>query len=125
MTYLNESTISTLPADDRLPPLQSYANKISAATEVISSYCISEGLPHPSFDSHAPKVTIPSTAPLAVQNARQTVINSAAEIQRLVTEPAEFLPILAIQVRAANSQHSLFFTTPLLRRKAVTFCPSH
>ena len=115
----NDLTISSIPSNDNLHPLQSHARKVIAATEVISSYCASEGLPHPSFDCHAPTVTIPSTAPLAVQNARQTVINSATVIQRLVTEPAEYLPNLAIHVRSAYCQYTSTPTAPLPHCKVM------
>jgi len=86
---------STAPSPTK-GTLQTYAKDISAAVETMSTYCTSEGLPQPSFDPQAPSVTIPSTAPLVVQDARQKLIASAAGIQQLVTEPAEYLPNLAI-----------------------------
>ena len=84
-------------------PLQTYAKTINLAVETITSYLTSEGLPQPSFDPKAPSVTIPSSAPLAVQDARQQLIASAAAIQKLATEPAEYLPNLAVHVRASSS----------------------
>src|SRR5207247_1378891 len=89
-------------------PLQTYANAINLAVETITSYLTSEGLPQPSFDPKASSVTIPSTAPVAVQDARQQLIASAAAIQKLATEPAEYLPNLAVHVRAS----SLIFPSP-------------
>lgn len=82
-----------------LPPLQTYVNEISAAADTITVYCAENALPHPAFDPEAPAVTIPPTAPLEVQAARQKIIASAARIQQVVTEPAEYLPNLAIHVR--------------------------
>ena len=82
-----------------LPPLQTYVNEISAAADTITAYCAENALPHPAFDPEAPAVTIPPTAPLDVQAARQKIIASAARIQQVVTEPAEYLPNLAIHVR--------------------------
>jgi 6-hydroxytryprostatin B O-methyltransferase len=88
-----------------VPPLQAYAKAINLAVETITSYLTTEGVPQPSFDPKAPSVTIPSTAPLAVQDARQQLIASAAAIQKLATEPAEFLPNLAVHVREVSSFH--------------------
>jgi 6-hydroxytryprostatin B O-methyltransferase len=78
--------------------LREYANSIIEAVEVIDSYCKSEGIPYPSFDTQAPSVTIPTSAPLTVQDARQKLIASAIRVQQLATEPANYLPSLAIHV---------------------------
>ena len=101
MTPLAVST-SPSPTKGSVPLLQTYAKEISSAVETISAYCTSERLPHPSFDPQAPGVTIPSTAPPAVQDARQKLVASAAGIQKLATEPAEYLPNLAIYVRSTH-----------------------
>lgn len=85
------------------PLLQAYAEDIRAAAEIISSYCSSQDIPHPSFHPQAPGVTIPPSAPNAVQNARQKLVASAAAVQRLATEPADYLPHLAIHVCLARS----------------------
>ena len=82
-----------------VPPLQTYVNEISAAAETITAYCDENALPHPAFDPEAPAITIPPTAPLDIQAARQKIIASAAMIQQVVLEPAEYLPNLAIHVR--------------------------
>lgn len=68
------------------PLLQAYAEDIRAAVEIISSYCSSQDIPHPSFHPRAPGVTIPSSAPNAVQNARRELVASAAAAQQLATE---------------------------------------
>lgn len=81
------------------PLLKRYVEKISAAAEIITSYCALEGLPQPSFDPQAPAITLPSTLPDVVLKARHELIDSAARIQQLVTEPAEYLPTLQISVR--------------------------
>ncbi|KAL8795412.1 MAG: hypothetical protein Q9195_002153 [Heterodermia aff. obscurata] len=78
------------------PLLQAYAEEIRDAAEIISSYCSSQEIPHPSFHPQAPSVTIPSSAPDAVQNARRKLVASAAAAQQLATEPADYLPHLAI-----------------------------
>lgn len=97
------SPSALLPSDsvvtaDVVPLLQKYAEDVNSAVKVINSYCSSEGLPHPSFDLQAPKSTIPPTAPLNVQLARQSLIASANAIQQLAKEPADYLPHLAIHV---------------------------
>ena len=99
MPHLGDATISSSPKSS-VPLLQAYAKDISSAAETISSYCASDAIPHPSFSPEAPSVTIPSTAPLHVQEARQKLIASAAGIRQLATEPAEYLPNLAIHVRS-------------------------
>lgn len=99
MPLLGDATISSSPVSS-VPLLQAYAKDISSAAETISIYCASNAIPHPSFSPEAPSVTIPSTAPLHVQEARQKLIASAAGIRQLATEPAEYLPNLAIHVRS-------------------------
>ena len=84
------------------PLLQAHAEDIRAAAEIISSYCSSQDIPHPSFHPQAPGVTIPPSAPNAVQNARQKLVASAAAVQRLATEPSDYLPHLAIHVCLAR-----------------------
>lgn len=85
------------------PPLESYAQDICAAAKLIDVYCLSAGLPYPSFDQEAPSITLPSTAPINILEARQKLVASAFKIQQLATEPSEFVPRLAIHVRRPNS----------------------
>lgn len=82
----------------QLSPLQQYAKDVSAAADTLTAYCAEQGLPQPSFGAHAPTVTIPYSAPLEVQNARQKLVSSAADMQKLAIEPAEFLQNQAIHV---------------------------
>ena len=83
--------------------LETYAKDICSAVETMSPYCTAETLPSKSFHPQAPSVTVAPTAPLAVEDARQKLIASAARIQQLATEPAEYLPNLAIYVRLTPS----------------------
>ncbi|KAF2229683.1 putative O-methyltransferase [Viridothelium virens] len=83
-----------------LSPLQQYAKDVSAAADILTAFCIEQGLPQPSFGAQAPSVTIPYSAPAEVQDARQQLISSAADLQKLATEPAEFL-----QNQAIHYQH--------------------
>lgn len=85
---------SALPPGSGVNLLQTYAEDVSSAVKIITSYCS----PAPSFNPHVPNITIPSTAPLAVQHARQKLVATAAAIQSLATEPADYLPHLAIHV---------------------------
>lgn len=80
------------------PPLKTYAKAVSDAVETITDYLDAAGLPQPSFDPKAPNVTLPSNAPLSVLEARQQLIASSDAIQKLASEPAEYLPNLAIHV---------------------------
>ncbi|MCJ1401240.1 hypothetical protein MMC11_004452 [Xylographa trunciseda] len=91
---------STLTEVPQLSPLQQYAKDVSAAADTLTAYCAEQGLPQPSFGPHAPTVTIPYSAPVDVQNARQKLVSSAADIQRLAVEPAEYL-----QNQAIHYQH--------------------
>lgn len=81
-----------------LSSLQQYAKEAAAAADVISNYCSMQGLPQPSFDASAPSINIPDTAPVAVHDARQSLIASAVRLQQLATEPAEYLPNIQIHV---------------------------
>lgn len=92
--------ISHSHTDENLPPLKVYVNEINLAADIITTYCTSNRLPHPNFHSEASSITIPPTAPIAVQAARQKLVASATRIQQIVTEPAEYLPNLAIHVRS-------------------------
>ncbi|KAL9094170.1 MAG: hypothetical protein Q9165_003585 [Trypethelium subeluteriae] len=80
----------------QLSLLQQYAKDVSLAADTLTTYCTEQGLPQPSFGAQAPSITIPYSAPLKVQNARQQLISSAADLQKLATEPAEFLQNQAI-----------------------------
>ncbi|KAI9659913.1 MAG: hypothetical protein M1821_001265 [Bathelium mastoideum] len=91
---------STQTEVPQLSPLQQYAKEVSAAADTLTAYCAEQGLLQPSFGPQAPTVTIPYTAPLDIQNARQTLISSAAAVQKLAIEPAEFL-----QNQAIHYQH--------------------
>ena len=80
--------------------LSRFAKDVSFAADTITAYCSKQRLPQPSFDPSAPSITIPSTAPLAVRDARQKLIASASAIQQLASEPAEYVPNFAIHVSA-------------------------
>ncbi|KZF26356.1 S-adenosyl-L-methionine-dependent methyltransferase [Xylona heveae TC161] len=80
-----------------LSPLESFAQQICVASKIISAYCQSSGYPHPSFDTEAPSITIPSSAPQYILSARQTLVEAALKIQQLATEPSDYLPRLTIQ----------------------------
>ena len=71
-------------------------------------------------------VTIPPTAPLDVQAARQKMIASAARIQQVVLEPAEYLPNLAIHVRFdllwSGTDVRCFVSNFQVKEYAMYFC---
>lgn len=100
---VNGTPHSNTPPKSSVFPLKTYANAISLAADVITEYCTSNDLPQPSFRPDAPRITIPLTAPLAIQNARQTLIDSATRIKQVITEPADYLPRLAVHVRSIGS----------------------
>jgi len=81
----------------KVSPIEAYAAEICAAAKIISGYCSQEKCPQPSFEPHAPSVTLPPSTPKYVLEARQKLIGAAAKIQQLATEPSEFLPGLAVQ----------------------------
>ena len=97
---------STQPISHQLSPLQQYARDVSAAADTLTAYCAEQGLPQPSFGPQAPTVTIPYSAPLDVKNARQKLVSSAADMQKLAIEPAEYLQNQAIHV-SQEAPHSL------------------
>ncbi|TPX18779.1 uncharacterized protein E0L32_011528 [Thyridium curvatum] len=102
-----------------IPPLESYAQDICAAAKLIDAYCLSSGLPYPSFGSDAPEVTLPATAPLHVLKARQKLVSSAFKIQQLATEPREFVPQLAINFQNFACIHWL------CHFRVLSFIPLH
>jgi len=81
------------------PPLESCAQDICSSAKIIDAYCLSAGLPYPSFDQDSPSTTLPATAPVKILEARQKLIAAAFNIQQLATEPSEFVPRLAIHVK--------------------------
>ncbi|EFW18018.1 conserved hypothetical protein [Coccidioides posadasii str. Silveira] len=68
------------------------AREICAATNLITGHDALAG------DSHS---SSSDDAPLNVRDARQRVLNSAAKIQQLISEPTEFLVNLSVEVLAA------------------------
>ncbi|KAG0644952.1 O-methyltransferase [Hyphodiscus hymeniophilus] len=84
-------------------PIEAYADEICSAAKIIAGYCALEKIPQPSFEPHAPSVTLPPSAPTHVLEARQRLIGAAAKIQQLATEPSEFLPGLAVQYQLTAS----------------------
>ncbi|TVY85233.1 O-methyltransferase aurJ, partial [Lachnellula suecica] len=89
------------------PPLESFAQEICSSAKIIDAYCLSAGLPYPTFDPGAPSITLPSNAPTNILEARQKLIASAFKIQQLATEPSEFVPRLAIHFQSFACIHWL------------------
>lgn len=119
-SLVNGTSHSNSQPNSKVFPLQTYANAISSAADVITDYCTSNHLPHPSFRPDAPKITIPLTAPLAIHSARQTLIDSATKIQQVITEPADYLPRLAVHVGSIG-----FFFLSRFFFSAVVFILNH
>ncbi|EMD00436.1 hypothetical protein BAUCODRAFT_566140 [Baudoinia panamericana UAMH 10762] len=82
---------------ENLAPLELLANDISGAAKIIEGYCVLEHEAHPTGDATAPAVTIPSSAPRYVREARQRLLSAAKAIQQIAAEPTEYLPTLAVQ----------------------------
>lgn len=78
--------------------LEELSNDISAAAKLISAYSLVAEIQPPSFGPDSPAVIIPSHAPQNVLKAQQTLIQAAAKIQQLVTEPSEYIPGLQVHV---------------------------
>jgi len=87
--------------------LETYAETICGAVKVIDGYCLSSNIPTPSRDIGAPTVTLPSTAPLNVLEARQSLLAASLNIQQLAREPSEFIPGLAIHFQTFSCIHWL------------------
>ncbi|KAH8585876.1 putative sterigmatocystin 8-O-methyltransferase precursor, partial [Bisporella sp. PMI_857] len=88
-------------------PLQTYAETICSAAKVIEGYCLSSNIPCPSFGAGGSRVTLPSTTPLNVLQARQSLLAAALRIQQLATEPSEYIPRLAIHFQNLGCIHWL------------------
>ena len=108
--FVNGTSHSNSLLESSAFPLQTHAKAISSAADVITEYCISNDLPHPSFRPDASTIMIPLTAPVAVQDARQTLIDAATKTQQIITEPADYLPRLAVHVRSLDWLFSLLST---------------
>ena len=95
-TFVNGN--GPVPSKAPLSPLQQYAKEISLAADAITEYCSANNLPQPSLNPEASTVKIPANAPVDIHEARQKLTSCATTVQQVVTEPAEYLPHLSIQV---------------------------
>ena len=90
---------SSLPeSESNVSTVQTYAKTISSAADLIAEYCTANDLPQPSLRPDAPAVTIPLSAPLAVRDARQRLVDAAIRVQQVVMEPGDYITRLAVQV---------------------------
>lgn len=87
-----------MPARIPAAPLEIFRDQIVSATDTLTEYLRSNGLPTPSFEAAGPKTVLPRDAPTEVLKARQELLSAALAIQQLAAGPSEFLPNLATGV---------------------------
>ncbi|KAF2166409.1 hypothetical protein M409DRAFT_54760 [Zasmidium cellare ATCC 36951] len=79
--------------------LVEFADQVADTARAIAAFCKSRGYPeptlHPSETEKALDI-LPVDAPLDVQIARQDLIDAAKRVQQIATDPAQFLPELAV-----------------------------
>jgi hypothetical protein len=80
-------------------PLQELAARISANTDVITTYCKENGYSQRSFELGSPAALLPAGVPTEIREKQQELLDAAAELQILATDASEFLNRLAVQVR--------------------------
>lgn len=86
--------------ENRQSPWKVYAEQVSAAAEILDSYCREQNSPEPTADhGHSISSSIPPSAPRDVLVAQQTVLDSASKLQQLAIGPNGYLPHLGLQVR--------------------------
>lgn len=81
--------------------LVEFADQVADTARAIAAYCKSQGHPEPTLyptDSEKSLDILPSSAPLDIQIARQDLIDAAKRVQQIATDPAQFLPELAVHV---------------------------
>jgi 6-hydroxytryprostatin B O-methyltransferase len=88
---------------ENLSELERIAKDITSAAKFITAHCDLNFVPHVSLAPDGPDSSVLRKAPVNVQKARQTLISAAMKIQQLATEPTEYLPSLAAQVRRRSS----------------------
>lgn len=88
-------------------PLEELSAKISKNAGIVTQHLATNHLPQPSFNDDGPSVILPTGSPQEVLAARQDLIGASLELLQLAIGPSEFLPNLAIGVRAPCKQKSL------------------
>ena len=78
--------------------LEDLAEQISTAARSVSGFLQSGGHPQPSFQRDAPINTLPSSAPMDILVARQSLIEAAFKLYQLTTGPSEYLQRTAVGV---------------------------
>lgn len=85
---------------DGITELETCADELAAAARSLANHCRSADIqPSPSpSPSPTTQLNVPNEAPGGAHRARRAVLTSAARLQVLLSEPADFLQRLASQV---------------------------
>jgi hypothetical protein len=78
--------------------LEGLTGEIAAAAEVLSTYCGNVNAYPDPVPPTVPQSVVPTDAPSEAHQARRSIIANAANLQTLLSEPADFIQRLAIQV---------------------------
>lgn len=96
--------------ENRKSPWKLYAEQVSAAAEILDSYCLEQNSPGPTADTtQSIPAAIPPSAPHDVLVAQQTILDSASKLQQLAIGPNGYLPHLALQVCSLESLECAFY----------------
>ncbi|KAF3399425.1 O-methyltransferase bik3 [Talaromyces pinophilus] len=82
--------------------LKTYERDLQLSIKSITDYLEENGMSDISSDVGATNLSLPPTAPTSVLEARQNLISSAYTIQQIATEPAEYIPYLAIHYQVLS-----------------------
>lgn len=78
--------------------LETSTGEIVAAVKSLTDYCRHVEAPVEFAVGNAPQSPVPPEAPSEVHKARRSIMAHIAKLQTLLSEPADFLQRLAVQV---------------------------
>lgn len=78
--------------------MEKLAKQLNDDVCLLNSHLETAGHPHPSFDSRAPRTTLPGGTPEHIQLSRERIMNNALQLFQLAAGPSEFLPNLSTSV---------------------------
>ena len=78
--------------------LEACASELSTAVKILADYCRNAEAPVEFAAGNAPQPLVPPDAPSETHKARRSIMANVAKLQILLSEPADFLQQLAVQV---------------------------
>lgn len=78
--------------------LEAYADELAAAVRILTDYCRNAEVSVDLAAGNAPQSLVPPDAPSETHKARRSIMANVAKLRILLSEPADFLQQLAVQV---------------------------